>query len=514
MLQSGLRRLALLLALPALLAAGKRLPDDVKIEAAKKLARETYRGELGKADEAALTAMLDAADATTDDDAGQAALYLLAAQAAEQGERWRMAFDAIDRLGERFDYDALQAKCEVLRGAVKTARTNETRVIVANRAVELFDEALRAERLDVGGDALALAQSAAVKLRDAALRKELADKKKNLDKLKRDSEAEERRLDAAREKLKREPNDPQANEVVGRHMAIRGAWTWAPARLAKADDDDLRRAAVADAMAQKDPTQQMLAADSWWDVADGADGRERSAFRSRAVYWYSLAAPTVTGLPKTRAAKRIKEAGDAASEAPAWQAGMDGKAVDLMLAPGVTLRLLRVPASDDGRIRPFWLAATETTEAQWCALMGGEPANSTLPKVGISFNDARTYCDKLNGLPVARRYRLRPPTLDEFRYAVGDFAQYGLDGAWWRENSPERIRPVATRKANAYGLFDLLGNTWEFAADGRFYGWSAWDSWPNKAVPITACQLPPDYKGDPADYVGGNVGVRIAAELR
>lgn len=130
--------------------------------------------------------------------------------------------------------------------------------------------------------------------------------------------------------------------------------------------------------------------------------------------------------------------------------------------------------------RDFWLGATEVTQAQWLKLMDTHPGPAVLwrradwqrlPAVSISWNDAQHFIQKLNALDKTQRYRL--PTEAEWEYAARagstdarPFPKEKLDDyAWYLKNSKDEPQPVASKPANAWGLHDMLGNTWEWVAD-------------------------------------------------
>lgn len=107
----------------------------------------------------------------------------------------------------------------------------------------------------------------------------------------------------------------------------------------------------------------------------------------------------------------------------------------------------------------FWMATTHTTEAQWCAVMGGEFVNgANFPKVNVSLNDSEEYLAKLNKL-TGGEFRL--PTELEYCAALGkepenleDYAVFGRD----------RIIEVGTKLPDANGVYDLRGLAWHHLA--------------------------------------------------
>ena len=130
--------------------------------------------------------------------------------------------------------------------------------------------------------------------------------------------------------------------------------------------------------------------------------------------------------------------------------------------------------------RDFWLGATEVTQGQWLHLMGSRPGPATLwqragwqrlPVVSVSWNDAQSFIQKLNVKEKTKAYRL--PSEAEWEYAARagsadarPFPKAKLnENAWFLKNSNDEPQPVASKLANAWGLYDMLGNTWEWVAD-------------------------------------------------
>ena len=85
------------------------------------------------------------------------------------------------------------------------------------------------------------------------------------------------------------------------------------------------------------------------------------------------------------------------------------------------------------------------------------------PAVGVSWNAAKTYCVWLS-INTSNTYRL--PTEDEWRLACGPGGHEPLaDHAWHDENSDGKTQEAGTREPNEYGLYDMLGNLWEYCAN-------------------------------------------------
>ena len=125
----------------------------------------------------------------------------------------------------------------------------------------------------------------------------------------------------------------------------------------------------------------------------------------------------------------------------------------------------------------FLIGRTEITQEQWLQVMKTKPGPAdhwsrrdwkTVPVVSTSVNMAQQFAAKLSKMDKQYRYRL--PTEAEWEYAArggsSETRPEKLDEyAWSYKNSNDVPQPVATRKANGFGLYDMLGNAWEWVSD-------------------------------------------------
>jgi formylglycine-generating enzyme required for sulfatase activity len=143
------------------------------------------------------------------------------------------------------------------------------------------------------------------------------------------------------------------------------------------------------------------------------------------------------------------------------------------IAPG-SFKMGAVEGHEVTLSKGFYLQMTEVTQAQWQAVMRANPSQfkgPDRPVESASWADIQEFLRKLNAREKGTRYRL--PTEAEWEYACRaggqepDVAPNLGDVAWWWENSRGQTHPVGQKKPNAWGLYDMRGNVWEWVKDRR-----------------------------------------------
>jgi len=138
--------------------------------------------------------------------------------------------------------------------------------------------------------------------------------------------------------------------------------------------------------------------------------------------------------------------------------------------------------------KPFYMGKYEVTQGQWWEVMGSNPSYftscgngypNTCPVEKVSWNDIQVFLEKLNAKERGRKYRL--PTEAEWEYAAraGGKTKYYWGNEvndsylWYDGNSGGTTHPVGQKKPNAWGLYDMIGNVYEWTGDwydSGYYG--------------------------------------------
>ena len=128
--------------------------------------------------------------------------------------------------------------------------------------------------------------------------------------------------------------------------------------------------------------------------------------------------------------------------------------------------------------KPYYMQVTEVTQGQWQKVMGNNPSlfnacGGDCPVENISWVDVQEFVRRLNQKEGVNKYRLPTEAECEFACRAGSAVkdapgakedEFG-DYAWYDANSDRKTHPVARKKPNAWGLYDMHGNVSEWCQD-------------------------------------------------
>jgi len=249
--------------------------------------------------------MVDAADGMKDDPSTMYVLLKEAGALAASAGDGDTSLKAASILDKTFAGDSDELVIEWFRKA-------SSMQLPANGSEELVDAILTfantaadKQKFDVMARALTAAAMAARNAQDTSLRAVVQDHAAELKQL----QSESIRAKSAEAVLAKNPEDPQANYVVGcfRCFAM-DDWKSGLPDLAKSSSPAYRQAAAAELASPEESTKQIAVGDLWWDLGAKEVGRTKMAVQRHALDCYNKAraSPDLNGLERTKIETRIK----------------------------------------------------------------------------------------------------------------------------------------------------------------------------------------------------------------
>jgi len=317
--------------------------------------------------------------------------------------------------------------------------------------------------------------------------------------------------------LKKDPSKASTRSSLIKTLVVELDDPKTAAQYLSEDVDELWRTYVP--LAAKDidavPEATCLELGQWYckdlSKTPSTAGKTASLRRAQKYYKRFMELHTTTDIQTFRAKAALTDVEKqlAKFEAPApirvrKSPGGTNRYVTLSLGSGVGMKLIKIsagrfsmssPESEKGRLaregkrrivtigKSFYIGASEVTQRQWRAVMGTEPWAGRMDVKShpdnaasyISWRDAEAFCGKLSK---TSGKRITLPTEAQWEYACragtqtafcfgNDHSQLGVFGWFGIKKNPAEsyAHPVARKKPNAWGLYDMHGNVYEWCFD-------------------------------------------------
>lgn len=282
------------------------VPSDAAQQKAVKLIEEVYGEEHTQAktsaEKTALAGKLLKEAAASEDLTNRYVLLRVARDMATEAGDAETAVRAVEEIGKSFQVDLLQLKGAALSAARKSASLSKQRKALAEQALALIEEAVARDDFVAARYLAQLALDAARKAREGDLTKRIVARSKMVTEVAEEYSAAKDAFQTLEEK----PVDPEANLAAGKYLCFtKGNWDKGIPMLALGKDGQTTKLAIKELEGVTDVGGQVAIGDGWWALSETKDGLTKKRARERAVAWYRLAFPKLTGLVKAKVEKRL-----------------------------------------------------------------------------------------------------------------------------------------------------------------------------------------------------------------
>lgn len=232
------------------------------------------------------------------------ALYREAVQVASSAGDVATTFAAISGMRADYQINELAVRLFAIENLAGAVQSQEDGVAVAEAAEAVAGMLIAENRFDDAKKLLQSGMTVARKLRGTDHTTRLRDAAANIDAVAQRFAA----VAASTETLKQNPADPAANVEVGRYECFdKGNWVKGLPHLAQGSDPALQKLAAQTLAKPAAAAAQHEIAEGWWKVAESLQGSSQTRTRSYATTFYQQALPSLSGLDRAMAQKRIAE---------------------------------------------------------------------------------------------------------------------------------------------------------------------------------------------------------------